>query len=82
MNKFIEREIMLRVFFFLMGFGFLVIGFTFIILYLNLTTMGYNFVNYVNFICRRIECYYSIIGLIIMILSMTIKGDKKDEFYL
>ena len=73
---------MVRVFFFLMGFGFLVIGFTFIILYLNLTTMGYNFANYVNFICRRIECYYSIIGLIIMFLSMTIKGDKKDELYL
>ena len=73
---------MVRVFFFLLGFGFTVIGFSFIILYLNLTTMGYNFINYVNFISRRIECYYSIIGLIIMILSIRIKGDKKDEFYL
>ncbi len=73
---------MVRVFFFLLGFGFTVIGFSFIILYLNLTTMGYNFVNYVNFISRRIECYYSIIGLIIMMLSIWIKGDKKDEFYL
>ena len=67
---------MVRVFFFLMGFGFTVIGFSFIILYLNLTTMGYNFVNYVNFISRRIECYYSVIGVIIMILSLTIKGDR------
>lgn len=73
---------MVRVFFFLLGFGFTVIGFSFIVLYLNLTTMGYNFVNYVNFISRRIECYYSIIGLIIMMLSIWIKGDKKDEFYL
>lgn len=73
---------MLRVFFFLMGFAFLVIGLTFIILYLNLMTMGYNFINYVNFICGRVECYYSIIGLIIMILSMTIKGDQKNELYL
>lgn len=73
---------MVRIFFFLLGFGLMIIGFSFIILYLNLTTMGYNFLNYVNFISRRIECYYSIIGLIIMILSMTIKGDKKDEFYL
>lgn len=73
---------MVRVFFFLLGFGLAVIGCSFIILYLNLTTMGYNFVNYVNFISRRIECYYSIIGLIIMVLSLTIKGDKKDEFYL
>ncbi len=67
---------MVRVFFFLLGFGFTVIGFSFIILYLNLTTMGYNFVNYVNFISRRIECYYSVIGVIIMILSLTIKGDR------
>ena len=73
---------MVRVFFFLLGFGFAVIGFSFIILYLNLTTMGYNFVNYVNFIIRRVECYYSIIGVIMMILSITIKGDKKNEFYL
>ena len=73
---------MVRVFFFLMGFGFTVMGCSFIILYLNLTTMGYNFTNYVNFISRRIECYYSIIGLIMMILSICIKGDKKDELYL
>lgn len=73
---------MVRVFFFLLGFGLMVIGCSFIILYLNLTTIGYNFINYVNFISRRIECYFSIIGLIMMILSMSIKGDMKDEFYI
>ena len=73
---------MVRVFFFLLGFGFTVIGFSFIILYLNLTTMGYNFVNYVNFITRRIECFFSIIGIVVMILSLSIKGDNKNEFYL
>lgn len=73
---------MVRVFFFLLGFGLTVIGCSFIILYLNLTTMGYNFINYVNFISRRIECYYSIIGIIMMVLSIWIKGDKKNEFYL
>jgi len=73
---------MVRVFFFLLGFGLAVIGCSFIILYLNLITMGYNFLNYVNFIIRRVECYYCIIGFIIMILSIWIKGDKKNEFYL
>lgn len=73
---------MVRVFFFLIGFGFTVIGCSFIILYLNLTTMGYNFINYVNFISRRIECYFSIIGLIMMVLSIWIKGEKKYELYL
>ena len=73
---------MIRVFFFLLGFGFTVIGFSFIILYLNLTTIGYNFYNYVNFIFRRVECYFSIVGIIIMSLSIFIKGDRKNELYI
>ena len=68
---------MIRVFFFLIGFGLMVIGCSFIILYLNLTTMGYNFLEYVNFIIRRVECYFSIIGFIIMILSIALKGDYR-----
>jgi hypothetical protein len=68
---------MVRVFFFLLGFGLMVIGCSFIILYLNLTTMEYNFLEYVNFIIRRVECYFSIIGFIIMILSITLKGDYR-----
>lgn len=71
------RDIMVRVFFFLLGFGLMVIGCSFIILYLNLTTMGYNFLEYVNFIIRRVECYFSIIGFIIMILSIALKGDYR-----
>ena len=47
------RDIMLRIFLFLLGFGLMVIGSSYIILYLNLMTMGYNFLNYVNFIIRR-----------------------------
>ena len=68
---------MIRAFFFLLGFGLMVIGCSFIILYLNLTTIGYNFLEYVNFIIRRVECYFSIIGFIIMILSITLKGDYR-----
>ena len=67
---------MIRVFF-LLGFGLMVIGCSFIILYLNLTTMGYNFLEYVNFIIRRVECYFSIIGFIIIILSIALKGDYR-----
>ena len=68
---------MIRVFFFLLGFGLMVIGCSFIILYLNLTTMGYNFLEYVNFIIRRVECYFSIIGFIIIILSIALKEDYR-----
>ena len=67
---------MIRIFFFLLGFGIMTIGFVYIILYLNLLTIGYNFINYVNFIVRRFECYFSLIGLIIINISMYIKGDN------
>ena len=73
---------MIRIFFFLVGFALLVIGLVFIILYLNILTIGYNFPFYVNFITRRIECYYTIIGFIIILLTITIKGEKKHELYL
>ncbi|MBQ8682067.1 MAG: hypothetical protein IJ509_04070 [Bacilli bacterium] len=73
---------MTRIFFFLTGFALMVIGFVFIILYLNLLTIGYNFSFYVNFIIRRIECYYTIIGFIIILLTLTIKGDKKHELHI
>lgn len=73
---------MSRIFFFLFGFGLMTIGFVYIILYLNILSIGYNFSYYVNFISRRIECYFSIIGFIILNLSIYIKGDKKYGLYL
>ena len=73
---------MLRIFFFLFGFGLMVIGFTYIILYLNLFSVGYNFLEYVNFIFSRLECYFTLIGLIVLILSLFIKGDDSYELYL
>ena len=73
---------MSRIFFFLCGFGLMTLGFVYIILYLNLMNTGYNFLDYVHFIVRRIECYFVLIGLIIMNLSIYIKGDKKYGLYL
>ena len=73
---------MTRLFFFLTGFSLLVIGNTFIILYLNLLTLGYNFKYYIHFIIRRIECYYALIGLVILILTLTIKGAKNNDIHI
>ena len=73
---------MIRIFFFLVGFALMVIGLTFSILYLNLLTIGYNFSFYVNFITRRIECYYAGLGFILILLTLIIKGEKKHELYL
>ena len=73
---------LIRIFFFLVGFALLVIGLVFLILYLNLLTIGYNFSFYVNFITKRIECYYTIIGFLIILLTIILKGEKKHELYL
>ena len=53
-----------RVLLFLIGFGLTVIGFTFIITYLNLTTIGYSFFDYLKFIIRRLECVLAVVGII------------------
>ena len=50
-----------RIFMFLVGFGLSIIGFVYIISYLNLLYVGYNFLYYVNFIIRSIECLYATI---------------------
>jgi len=65
----------MRFFFFLIGFGLTIIGSVYIIMYLNLTTMGYNFLEYVNFIIRRLECWNLIFGIFLIALSLP-KEDK------
>lgn len=71
---------LLKIFIFLIGFGLTTIGLVYIIAYLNLLTLGYNFLDYVNFIIRRIECLNTFLGIIIMNISIYIGG--KDELYI
>ena len=66
---------------FLFGFGLTVIGLSYIVIYLNLLSIGYNFLEYVNFIIRRIECLNFVLGVIFMIIS-TFIGGKENELYL
>ena len=80
-NYFISL-ILNRILLFLLGYALSLIGLIYIITYLNILSIGYNFSYYVNFISRRIECYFSIIGFIILNLSIYIKGDKKYGLYL
>ena len=63
---------MTRFFFYLVGFGLTLIGCIYIIIYLNLTTIGYNFYEYVNFIIRKPECLIALLGFVIMFLSIPI----------
>ncbi|MDD2435475.1 MAG: hypothetical protein PHO63_04395 [Bacilli bacterium] len=71
-----------RIMAFLTGFGLTVIGCIYIISYLNLMTLGYNFGEYVKFISRQIECLYALIGIIILCLSIFIPGGNNDELYI
>ncbi len=63
-----------RILIFLIGFGLTLIGSIYIILYMNLMTIGYSFKEYVNFIIRRHECIYSLVGFILMTIVIFTGG--------
>lgn len=52
--------------------GILLTGFslTFIIIYINLLSIGYTFINYVNYISRRWECLLIISGVLLIIYAL------------
>ena len=62
-----------KIFLFLIGFGFMIIGLSTIILYINLFAFGYNFKEYIIFIIKLKEFYYIIIGFILINISVLIK---------
>lgn len=70
----------IKSFIFLFGFGLTIISISFIIIYLNLFTIGYSFIDYINFISRRIECINIFIGILLIYLSYLYGG--KDELYI
>lgn len=69
-----------RFFIFLLGFGLTVIGFSYMIIYLNLLSLGYNFYEYVKFISRRLECLNAIVGIILMLIILFTKGGKNELY--
>lgn len=69
---------MIKTFFFLFGFGLMVLGFSYIIIYLNLFTMGYSFFDYIKYIFTHLECLYCLIGLIIDSIVIFTWRDKYD----
>lgn len=73
---------MTRIFFFLLGFGLSVIGFMYIIIYLNLLTMGYSIPDYLKFIFTRVECIFGILGFIMINISIFYKGGNKNVIHI
>lgn len=73
---------MMRLFFFLLGFGLMVIGFTYIITYMNLMSMGYGALDYLRFVVGRIECQFSIIGFLIVSVVIFTRGSENNDIHI
>ena len=68
-----------KIFLFLMGFGFMLLGSSTLILYINLFSFGYNFKEYINYIIKLPELYYFLIGFFLVNVSIFSKGDKNEK---
>ena len=65
----------MRIILFLLGFGLMTIGSTYIITYLNLFSFGYTLKEYFLFILTRYECFYVLIGL--TLITITIYTERR-----
>jgi len=70
----------LRILLFLIAMILIIIGMISIILYLNLFTIGYTFLEYVNFIISRASCMCLILGIILLIIL--IFSRRKNEIHI
>ncbi len=61
---------MFRILLYIIGVIFTSIGLFFIIIYLNLLTIGYSFFDFVKFISRRVEVWLFVIGIVCIALSL------------
>ncbi len=73
---------MWRFFVFLLGFSFTLMGLIFVICYLNLITIGYNFKEYLHFISRKFECLQVLLGILLMSVALYTKKGERNELYL
>ena len=67
-------------FLFLLGIVLTMIGLFYLIIYLNVLTMGYSFFDFVKFIIMRVECLSFFVGLILIVLK--VERWRKVEFLL
>lgn len=67
-----------KLFIMLIGYIFMIIGLTYIIIYFNLFTFGYTIKEYLVFILKSFQCNIFIMGFLIdVIILFTWKGNKK-----
>lgn len=58
----------------------MVIGITYIILYINLLTFGYTIKEYLEFLLREIECYLFPLGILLEVYAINIKKGEIKWF--
>ncbi|WP_059173017.1 hypothetical protein [Bacillus sp. FJAT-27445] len=68
-----------RAFFLLTGFGIAVSGGISLVAYLNVFAAGMGYLEYLEFISGRPECYLLPAGMFIVILSIFIPGDIEGK---
>lgn len=61
---------MFKVLIYFLGIMFTSIGIFFTIIYLNLLTIGYSFLDFVKFISRKLEFWFILIGIALIVLSL------------
>lgn len=61
---------------FVIGILLISVSISFIIIYINLLNMGYTFLEYVNFIIRRMEIIAFVPGVFLVIVSMLKRKDR------
>ena len=66
---------MIRITMFLLGFGLSVIGFVYIISYLNYLTIGYTFLEYLKLCGTKVECLLALVGIILISMALFLKGN-------
>ncbi len=71
---------MKKIILFFLGIFLCSLGLLFSILYLNLLTLGYSFLEYVEFINMKFECLIFYIGLLMIYFSL--ERNIKNEFLL
>ncbi|HZG61485.1 MAG TPA: hypothetical protein VEY68_13600 [Anoxybacillus sp.] len=68
---------MIRVFVYLIGFGFSIIGGVTSIAYLNIITDGKGIIDYFYFISKKAECYLFPIGFFLIWLSLYFPSNQE-----
>lgn len=65
----------IRVLLYLIGFTLSVVASVYIIMYLNYLSVNHSFISYLKFIGTRMECLIILVGLILINISIFMKGE-------